>query len=210
MGVTSSYARVRLPDLAKGRFVSDRDDLVAAKVAVLGATVEQYLFQDQDLIGKRILISGVDFEVVSVLTSRGDGPGLGPGMSTDDRVCAWPGVQYRTDWVNFHLGRSPSEILRLRFAMGKIRGTPCMRSHISVHRATTKYFSNPFVFKTPIEKEGLPSDSPAALGAGGLEFKPPRPDQNISRVFFSLLKAFFTQNPPVEIRQTGGLDPQVV
>ena len=31
-----------------------------------------------------------------------------------------------------------------------------MRSHISVHRATTKYFSNSFVFKTKIEKEGLP------------------------------------------------------
>jgi putative ABC transport system permease protein len=86
MGVTSSYARVRLADLAKGRFVSDRDDLAAAKVAVLGATVEQYLFQDQDPIGKRILISGVDFEVVGILSSKGDGPGLGPGMSTDDRI----------------------------------------------------------------------------------------------------------------------------
>ena len=86
MGVTSSYARVRLADLAKGRFVSDRDDLVAVKVAVLGATVEQYLFQDQDPIGKRILISGVDFEVVGILSSKGDGPGLGPGMSTDDRI----------------------------------------------------------------------------------------------------------------------------
>ena len=41
-----------------------------------------------------------------------------------------------------------------------------MRSHISIHLATTtKYFSNVFVFKNEIEKEGLPSDSPAALGA---------------------------------------------
>jgi putative ABC transport system permease protein len=72
--------------MAKGRFVSDRDDLAAAKVAVLGATVVHYLFQDQNPIGKRILISGVDFEVVGVLSSKGDGPGLGPGMSTDDRI----------------------------------------------------------------------------------------------------------------------------
>jgi hypothetical protein len=43
----------------------------------------------------------------------------------------------------------------LPFAMGKIQGTPCMRIHISVHRATVKYFSNSFVFKTEIEKEGL-------------------------------------------------------
>jgi len=40
-----------------------------------------------------------------------------------------------------------------------------MRSHISVHRATTKYFSNSFIFKNKIEKEGLPRDSPAGLGA---------------------------------------------
>ena len=65
---------------------------------------------------------------------------------------------------------------RLFFAMGKIRGTPCMRSHISAHRATIKYFSNSFVFKTEIEKEGLPGDITPALGAGGPEFKFRRPD----------------------------------
>jgi hypothetical protein len=79
--------------------------------------------------------------------------------------------------------------------MGKIRGTLRMRSHISIHRATTKYFSNSFVFKNEIEKEGLPRDSTPALGAGGLRFKSGRPDQNISRVFFSLLKAPFTPKP---------------
>jgi putative ABC transport system permease protein len=72
--------------LEKGRFVAARDDLAEAKVAVLGATVVQYLFQDQYPIGKRVLVSGVDFEVVGVLASKADGPGLGPGMSTDDRI----------------------------------------------------------------------------------------------------------------------------
>jgi len=51
-----------------------------------------------------------------------------------------------------------------------------MRSHICVHRATTKYFSNSFVFKTEIEKEGLPGDITPALGAGGPRFKSGRPD----------------------------------
>jgi hypothetical protein len=37
-----------------------------------------------------------------------------------------------------------------------------MRSHISVQRATTKYFSNSFVSKNKIEKEGLPRDTPLA------------------------------------------------
>ena len=58
-----------------------------------------------------------------------------------------------------------------------------MRSHISAHRATTKFFSNSFVFKTEIEKEGLPGDITPALGAGGPEFKSRRPDQ--SMVFVS-------------------------
>src|SRR5438876_559874 len=85
-----------------------------------------------------------------------------------------------------------SEHFRRYFAMGKIRGTPYMRSHIFVHRGTTKYFPNSFVFKKEIEKEGLPGDITPALGAGGPEFKSRRPDQNISRVFCSLSKANFT------------------
>jgi hypothetical protein len=56
--------------------------------------------------------------------------------------------------------------------MVKIQGTPSMRSHISVHRATTKYFSNSFVFKTKIEKEGLPGDRTPALRAGAREHDP--------------------------------------
>ena len=51
-----------------------------------------------------------------------------------------------------------------------------MRSHISVHGATTKFCDNPFVFKNAIEKEGLPRDIAPALGAGGPEFKSRRPD----------------------------------
>jgi hypothetical protein len=85
-----------------------------------------------------------------------------------------------------------------------------MRSHISVHRATTKYFSNLFVFKPKIEKEGLPRDDTPDLGAGGPRFKSGRPDQNISRIFFGLSKALFTQNITVEFSQTGGRDSQVM
>jgi hypothetical protein len=50
------------------------------------------------------------------------------------------------------------------------------RDRAPVHRATTKYFSNSFIFKNKTEKEGPPRDSPAGLGAGGPEFKSQRPD----------------------------------
>ena len=63
-----------------------------------------------------------------------------------------------------------------------------MRSHIVVHRATTKYFSNSFVSKTKIEKEGLPGDITPALGAGSPRFKSGRPDQNHLAYFLELVK----------------------
>ena len=77
------------------------------------------------------------------------------------------------------------KVFRRFVAEGEIGGTLCMRSHVSVQRATTKYFSNSFVFKNDI----------AAWGAGGPRFESGRPDQNISRVFFGLLKAPFTPTP---------------
>ena len=45
-----------------------------------------------------------------------------------------------------------------------------MRSHILAQRATTKYFSNSFIFKTNVEKEGLPRDSPVGCQAGALPY----------------------------------------
>jgi len=64
----------------------------------------------------------------------------------------------------------------LFFAVVKIRGTPM---HAEPHFPTSchyQVFSNLFVFKNKIEKEGLPSDSPAGLRAGGPRFKSGRPD----------------------------------
>jgi hypothetical protein len=87
------------------------------------------------------------------------------------------------------------KVFRRFVAEGEIGGTLCMRSHVSAQRATTKYFSNSFVFKNEIEKEGLPRDITPAWGAGGPRFESGRPDQNISRVFFGLLKAPFTPTP---------------
>jgi hypothetical protein len=70
-----------------------------------------------------------------------------------------------------------------------------MRSHISVHRATSKYFSNSFIFKNKIEKEGLPGDSPAGLGAGGPRFESGRPDQFILFVPHYLEMSIFLLQP---------------
>ena len=86
MGVTSSYAEIRKVELSSGRFFSPEEDEHADKVAVLGETVRQYLFGNGQVLNRRIRIGGIDFRVIGVLTARGDSPGLGPGMSTDDRA----------------------------------------------------------------------------------------------------------------------------
>src|SRR5258708_29735938 len=63
-----------------------------------------------------------------------------------------------------------------------------MRSHFFIHLVTIISFAKPFIFKIKIEKEGLPRDRPAGLGAGGLRFKSGRCDlQAISKKSFPSL-----------------------
>jgi len=67
-----------------------------------------------------------------------------------------------------------------------------------------------FSFSKNVENRTVVFGSAPALGAGGPRFKSARPDQNMSRVFFDLLKARFTQNSSVEFSQTGGLNSQAI
>ena len=87
-----------------------------------------------------------------------------------------------TEGLVFIKGGNRSENFRCSFVMVTIRGTLCMRSHICVHPATTKYLSNAFVFKSKIEKEGLPRGRTPGLGAGGPRFKSGRPDQSFLKL----------------------------
>src|SRR5260370_32440864 len=61
-------------------------------------------------------------------------------------------------------------------------------AHSQPHaRITTKLFC----FSGNVENRRVVLTIPPSLGAGGPEFKSRRPDQNISRVFFSLTKVLF-------------------
>lgn len=53
-----------------------------------------------------------------------------------------------------------------------------MRRHISVQDATTKVFRKSFRLKNFVAKEGLPTDAPVGLGAGGPHVKSGSPDQS--------------------------------
>ncbi|MCX5739023.1 MAG: ABC transporter permease, partial [Proteobacteria bacterium] len=71
-GVTSSYPQVRQWGVAKGSFFSQRDEDAAARVTVLGQTVDDSLFdRGEDPIDATIRLKGVPFRVIGVLDRKG-------------------------------------------------------------------------------------------------------------------------------------------
>jgi putative ABC transport system permease protein len=84
-GVSVSYLSIRDWPLESGAFFTERDVLVRGKVAVLGQTVVENLFPDQDPIGQQIRIRNVPFKVIGVLTEKGQDA---RGMDQDDIIIA--------------------------------------------------------------------------------------------------------------------------
>lgn len=81
-GVTSEYLYVKNYEIQLGRGFTKDDNNNAAKVAIIGSTVETELFGDVNPIGKTIRIGSVPFRVIGTLNSKGQ---MGP-MDQDDLV----------------------------------------------------------------------------------------------------------------------------
>ena len=71
MGESIDYLTIRQWDLADGVMFSDSDTRSAAKVCVLGKTVADNLFPEDDPIGKIIRIRNVPTKVLGVLKPKG-------------------------------------------------------------------------------------------------------------------------------------------
>jgi putative ABC transport system permease protein len=83
-GVTPSYPQVRSWPLASGRFFDEKDEAGASPVAVLGQTVIDHLFDPgEDPIGAVIRVKNVPFEVIGVLSRKGQ---TGWGQDQDDII----------------------------------------------------------------------------------------------------------------------------
>jgi macrolide transport system ATP-binding/permease protein len=74
---------VRSWPVGRGVFFNDEDENGYATVAVLGDTVREALFPNDDPIGKYILIKNVPFQVIGVMSPKGSTAG---GNDTDDVV----------------------------------------------------------------------------------------------------------------------------
>jgi putative ABC transport system permease protein len=70
MGVDVDYFAIRAWDLAAGELFTERDVRARSKVALLGKTVVDQLFPDQDPVGERIRIQNTPFTVIGVLTEK--------------------------------------------------------------------------------------------------------------------------------------------
>jgi putative ABC transport system permease protein len=84
-GVSPPYFKIRDWQLEYGEFFTDRDERASRKVALLGKTVADQLFPDQDPTGQQIRIRNVPFKVIGVLKAKGQS---GLGADQDDLILA--------------------------------------------------------------------------------------------------------------------------
>ncbi len=83
MGVSTDYIKIRDWSVEEGEFFTERDITAKAKVAVLGKTVANELFPDENPVGQRIRIRNIPFKVIGVLSEKGQSA---MGTDQDDVV----------------------------------------------------------------------------------------------------------------------------
>ncbi len=83
MGATPEMFLIREWPVAAGRSITTSDVDSAAKVCLLGQTVAQTLFGNEDPLGKMIRVKKVPFTVVGILDRKGQSP---QGTDQDDVV----------------------------------------------------------------------------------------------------------------------------
>ena len=85
LGTTPNYLEVRKYEIAAGRMFTEQENKGTRKVVVLGPQVVTNLgvTNPSDIVGQVVKVSGMDFEVVGVLVSKGAGNGF---QNPDDQA----------------------------------------------------------------------------------------------------------------------------
>jgi putative ABC transport system permease protein len=84
-GVSTDYPLIRNWSLESGVFFSEADVRTMRKSAILGETVADNLFPGEDPVGEQIQIRRVPFQIVGVLSRKGQTP---EGVDQDDVILA--------------------------------------------------------------------------------------------------------------------------
>ena len=82
-GTDNRYFYIKEWEMEAGRAFSRADSRNASKVAILGQSVVRELFGDVDPINKTVRIKGIPFDVIGVLTAKGQ---TGMGQDQDDAI----------------------------------------------------------------------------------------------------------------------------
>jgi len=84
-GVSEQFPDIRMWNVQNGTFFTDMDVRSAARVIVLGQTVADNLFPNQDPIGQNVRVLNLPFKVVGVMARKGQDA---QGRDQDDAVLA--------------------------------------------------------------------------------------------------------------------------
>jgi putative ABC transport system permease protein len=83
MGSTNDYFQVRKFSVAKGSYWLEQDERLKSKVLIVGTTVAEALFGNQDPVGEVVRIGRHPYRIIGLLDRKGPSPF---GEDQDDRV----------------------------------------------------------------------------------------------------------------------------
>jgi putative ABC transport system permease protein len=93
VGTTPSYEEARKSPVEAGTFITSQENQQHARVVVLGETVVENLFGNQNPLGQTIKLNGIGFEVIGVLVPKGtngiqdqDDIAIAPLTTTQDLI----------------------------------------------------------------------------------------------------------------------------
>ncbi|MBI9080031.1 MAG: ABC transporter permease [Pseudodesulfovibrio sp.] len=109
IGATANYAEAWNWPLVEGRDITDDDDELGAKVALLGDKPARELFGDESPVGRVIYITNIPFQVVGRLSYRGFSGG--GGSDIDNRII----IPLSTLLQRYNLDRKYFRALRVKF-----------------------------------------------------------------------------------------------
>ncbi len=109
-GVTPDYLEIRRWPVREGSVFTQHDVDAATDVCLLGLTVAEILFGNEDAVGKMVRVKNIPFRVVGILSSKGQSPF---GHDEDDRILMpYTTVQKKLagiDWLNFIMCSAKSQ-----------------------------------------------------------------------------------------------------
>ncbi len=98
-GVGQDYFQIRKWPLARGSIFSQRDVDVAANVCLIGHTVAQQIFGDQDPIGQEVRVQNIPFQILGELAIKGQSTW---GQDQDDTlIMPYTTLQKKISGINW-------------------------------------------------------------------------------------------------------------